>query len=115
MHPKNLSILDFTYPLPDEKVAKYPLENRDASKLLLYRNGVISDTLFSHIAEPHKDFNLVPHVTIFEQVGDFELELRRSKYHAKRFDHPTSLDEVALLSFDQTAQRWRQIAQSRLR
>jgi S-adenosylmethionine:tRNA ribosyltransferase-isomerase len=51
MHPKNLSILDFTYPLPDEKVAKYPLENRDASKLLLYRNGVISDTLFNHIAE----------------------------------------------------------------
>ncbi|MES2648574.1 MAG: S-adenosylmethionine:tRNA ribosyltransferase-isomerase [Bacteroidota bacterium] len=51
MHPKDLSILDFTYELPDERVAKYPLENRDASRLLLYKKGTISDTYFCHIAE----------------------------------------------------------------
>lgn len=33
MHPKDLSILDFTYDLPASKIASYPLEQRDASKL----------------------------------------------------------------------------------
>ena len=32
-------IEDFTYDLPDERIAKYPLSNRDSSKLLAYRNG----------------------------------------------------------------------------
>ena len=36
MHPKDLSILDFNYDLPASKIASYPLEQRDASKLLVY-------------------------------------------------------------------------------
>ncbi len=36
MHPKELSILDFNYDLPASKIASYPLEQRDASKLLVY-------------------------------------------------------------------------------
>jgi S-adenosylmethionine:tRNA ribosyltransferase-isomerase len=35
MHPKDLSILDFNYDLPASKIASYPLEQRDASKLLV--------------------------------------------------------------------------------
>jgi S-adenosylmethionine:tRNA ribosyltransferase-isomerase len=35
MHPKDLSIVDFTYDLPASKIASYPLEQRDASKLLI--------------------------------------------------------------------------------
>jgi S-adenosylmethionine:tRNA ribosyltransferase-isomerase len=35
MHPKNISILDYTYDLPADKIASYPLEERDASKLLV--------------------------------------------------------------------------------
>ncbi len=55
MHPKELRIADYTYELPDEKVAKYPLEVRDASKLLIYKNGRISEDTYQNIAAhiPH--------------------------------------------------------------
>lgn len=50
MHPKNISILDYTYPLPNEKIAYYPLEERDQSKLLLYHNGNIQTDIYRNIA-----------------------------------------------------------------
>ena len=49
-HPKHLSILDFTYDLPDDRIAKFPLAERDASKLLLYREGAISEDIYKNIA-----------------------------------------------------------------
>ena len=45
-HPKDISINDFTYLLPDEKIARFPLEERDASKLLVFQNGIIHDNSF---------------------------------------------------------------------
>lgn len=50
MHPKELSIIDFTYELPDERIARYPLAERDQSKLLIYRNGQISETIYAELA-----------------------------------------------------------------
>ncbi len=49
MHPKNISILDYTYHLPDGKIAKHPLAERDASKLLIYKNGKISEDIYRNI------------------------------------------------------------------
>jgi S-adenosylmethionine:tRNA ribosyltransferase-isomerase len=49
MHPKDISIHDFIYNLPEEKIAKYPLTQRDASKLLVYKNGNISEDLYQNI------------------------------------------------------------------
>jgi S-adenosylmethionine:tRNA ribosyltransferase-isomerase len=51
MHPKDISIKDYSYTLPDEKIARYPLEARDTSKLLIYRNGKISESVFQNIAD----------------------------------------------------------------
>ncbi len=50
MHPKHLSIADYTYHLPAERIALYPLPERDASKLLLYRNGQIQEDIYRNIA-----------------------------------------------------------------
>ncbi|MGE5447846.1 MAG: S-adenosylmethionine:tRNA ribosyltransferase-isomerase [Bacteroidales bacterium] len=44
-----ISINDFAYELPDEKIAKYPLTERDESKLLVWKNGHIIDEQFTHL------------------------------------------------------------------
>ena len=50
MHPKNISISDYTYQLPNEKIANFPLPERDASKLLIYKNGQIHQDQYKNIA-----------------------------------------------------------------
>lgn len=46
-----IKITDYTYPLPDERIAKFPLEKRDSSKLLVFKNGTVSDDLFSNLPD----------------------------------------------------------------
>ena len=48
---RNIEIAEYNYNLPDEKIAKYPLPQRDTSKLLLYRSGRISHDTFSNLSE----------------------------------------------------------------
>ncbi len=52
---RHIDINGFDYPLPDERIAKFPLDDRSDSKLLVYRNGDISESRFRHIGEqlPH--------------------------------------------------------------
>jgi S-adenosylmethionine:tRNA ribosyltransferase-isomerase len=47
----NIKILDFTYDLPESKIAKYPLLERDKSKLLVWQNGVIHESVFKNCAD----------------------------------------------------------------
>ena len=55
MNIPNINITDYTYDLPDNRIAKYPLKNRDASKLLIYKNSEISQAVFSDLPE------IIPH------------------------------------------------------
>lgn len=50
MDPKQLQIKDFTYALPENRIAAYPLAGRDASKLLVYKQGNITEDVYRHIA-----------------------------------------------------------------
>ena len=47
---QHISILDYTYSLPDERIATYALEERDQSRLLVWNNGVISDEKFFNLS-----------------------------------------------------------------
>ncbi|MGC4037307.1 MAG: S-adenosylmethionine:tRNA ribosyltransferase-isomerase [Chitinophagaceae bacterium] len=49
--PRKLLIKDFTYSLPEEKIAKYPLAERDSSRLLIYKDGNISEDIYKNIAD----------------------------------------------------------------
>lgn len=97
MHPKHLSIVDFTYDLPASKIASYPLEQRDASKLLVYgadANGAndvsasnaaaqISETTYSRLDEVlpsntllvHNDTKVVAARLFFEKENGSVIEI----------------------------------------
>jgi S-adenosylmethionine:tRNA ribosyltransferase-isomerase len=46
---QEVQIKDFTYDLPNDRIAKYPLESRDLSKLLVYQNGNISEDIYKNL------------------------------------------------------------------
>lgn len=48
--PRDISINHFTYDLPSERIAMHPLPERDASKLLIYRNGQMQEDVYRNIA-----------------------------------------------------------------
>lgn len=51
MDTKHIRINDYDYPLPDERIAKFPLARRDQSKLLVWRQGKISDDTFCRLPD----------------------------------------------------------------
>lgn len=46
---KHIHISDFNYELSDERIAKFPLQQRDHSKLLIYQHGEVSDDVFLNL------------------------------------------------------------------
>jgi S-adenosylmethionine:tRNA ribosyltransferase-isomerase len=49
--PKKISILDYTYDLPAERIALHPMAERDTSKLLVYKNGEIQEGIYKNITD----------------------------------------------------------------
>lgn len=49
--PRHIRISDYNYPLPDERIAKFPIAQRDHSKLLVYRQGEVSEDVFYNLPE----------------------------------------------------------------
>lgn len=57
--PRSISIQDYTYELPDSRIAQHPLEERDMSRLLVYRNGDIVGTVFRDLVSHLQKGSLV--------------------------------------------------------
>lgn len=51
MNTKDIQTNDYTYTLPDERIAKYPMAERDHSKLLIYRKGHVAEDVFYHLPD----------------------------------------------------------------
>ena len=49
INPKHIHISDYQYPLPDERIAKFPIAERDHSKLLVYRHGEVGEDMFYNL------------------------------------------------------------------
>ena len=51
MKTKEIQIKDYSYALPDERIAKFPIAERDHSKLLIYNKGEVGEDVFYHLPE----------------------------------------------------------------
>ena len=71
-----ISISDYAYELPDEKIAKYPLEERDQSKLLVWKNGAIQDSHFGNLPEflPQKSLLIFNNTKVIRARLHFQKE-----------------------------------------
>ena len=49
--PKHIRISDYNYSLPDERIAKFPIAQRDHSKLLVYNKGEVGEDVFFHLPD----------------------------------------------------------------
>jgi len=82
VEPK-IRINDYTYNLPEERIAKYPLPNRDDSKILIFKDENVSESKFSNLAEilPAKSImvlnntKVVPARLIFRKESGAHIEI----------------------------------------
>jgi len=83
MHPKDICIADYTYNLPEKNIAAFPLSNRDASKLLVYKNNCIKEDTYKNIADfvPAKsllifnDTKVIPARILFQKPSGGIIEI----------------------------------------
>lgn len=116
MEPK-IKIEDFSYNLPDEKIAKFPLSERDASRILIYRDGVISESKFSNLAEivPNDSlivFNntkVVPARLIFKKESGAKIEIFCLEPHkpAEYVNSFSTIKECSWVAVVGNAKRWK--------
>lgn len=69
--PKHLRIEDYTYELPPDRIAHFPMAERDASKLLVYQKGTLQESTYRNIAEHLPEHSLL----IFNQTKVVQVRL----------------------------------------
>ncbi len=118
-HPSSLCIKDFTYELPEERIARYPLKDRDASKLLIYKNGAISEKVFAQISDEIPEGSLmvfnntrvVRARIVMQRASGASIEIFCTDGADATVDFVKLLQtttEVSLLAFIGNGKRWKE-------
>ncbi|MEO6681423.1 MAG: S-adenosylmethionine:tRNA ribosyltransferase-isomerase [Ginsengibacter sp.] len=108
MHPKHLSINDFNYDLPEEKIAVYPLERRSQSKLLIYEGGRIEEDIYQNIAHylPENTFlvfndtKVIKARVLFQKITGAVIEIFCLEPHE-------AINDYAIILQQQKSVRWK--------
>lgn len=103
-HPSEISVLDFTYNLPQEKIAPYPLAQRDESKLLIFKDKTIHEDRFKNLdaALPENA------ILVFNNTRVVYARLKFTTREGKEIElfclepHPSSLDLSVAMSSKNT-------------
>ena len=92
MSPKHIHISDYNYQLPDERIAKYPITQRDHSKLLIYNKGKVGEDVFYNLP------NYLPEgaLMVFNNTKVIQARMHFRKVNANG-EHLGALIEVFLL------------------
>jgi S-adenosylmethionine:tRNA ribosyltransferase-isomerase len=108
MHPKNISIADFSYHLPQENIAFHPLAARDASKLLIYRDGRIQEDVYRHIS------NYIPEgsLLVFNNTKVVEARILFQKATGAQIElfclePPPEYPDITVAMMQQGSVRWK--------
>jgi S-adenosylmethionine:tRNA ribosyltransferase-isomerase len=90
--PRHIHISDYNYPLPDERIAKFPMARRDHSKLLIYRKGEVGEDLFYNLPNHLPEGALM----VFNNTKVIQARMHFRKVNASG-EHSGALIEVFLL------------------
>jgi S-adenosylmethionine:tRNA ribosyltransferase-isomerase len=105
-HPSDISISDFTYDLPQEKIAVYPLKDRDQSKLLIYKNEQISESVFKNIGSYLEENT----VLVFNNTKVIQARLKFLNTHNKPIEifclEPSKDQELSKAMLVKGVTRW---------
>lgn len=108
MHPKDISILDYTYELPEDRIAVFPMSERQDAKLLIYKAGIIEEDQYKNIAQhlPAKsllvfnDTRVIPARVLFQKVTGAVIEIFCLEPHE-------AINEYSLLMAQTERIRWK--------
>lgn len=98
-----IDLTDYEYTLPEERIAKFPLEKRDASKLLEYKNGKISHLHFYDLPDllpedsllVYNDTKVIPARLIFQRESGARIEI----FLLKPVEPTTVIPEIMLSKY----------------
>jgi S-adenosylmethionine:tRNA ribosyltransferase-isomerase len=101
MHPKNLSITEFSYDLPVDRIADFPVHPRDLSKLLLYKKGTIQEGVYRDISNylpegsllVFNDTKVVEARLLFQKATGGTIEIFCLEPHEQYGDISTALQQ----------------------
>lgn len=119
MHPKYLRIEDFTYDLPAEKIAYNPVNPRDQSKLLVFKNNILSEDTYRNISEylpenavlVFNDTKVVKSRIFFKNENGATIEVFCLEPYGEAIDyeeHFAEQNSVTWICFIGKASKWRE-------